>query len=685
MFADSSAPVTSDANTDATLRQFSAANATSMPETEVVNSDETVIVTETEETDKTLAKPRRRHFLPKLWHKIAFGVLIVLLLLGAVGGVLAYYTYQVGMELRVQAQETEVHARGAYESFKTQNLPGAQAELEQVAGKLVQLRETYGKLSFYQSIPVASTYYGDGIHGLNAADAGVRAGTKSLEAIVPYADVLGFTGEGTFTGGTAEDRLKLVLETLEKVTPQIDEITQEMETVQAELDAINPNRYPEEFQGQPIRSLLEQAQTVADGAVTALTEYRPIIEQLPAMAGGGGERKKYLILFQNDNELRPTGGFLTAYATIFVEDGKVIPEKSDDIYELDKKYPNKPPIPEALGRYLTTESRWNLRDMNISPDFKQSMDQFYSQYQTIRSEPQDIDGIIAIDTHVLVELMRILGPVEVPGYGTFSVENDARCDCPQIIYELSNIITRPTPYIREDRKGILGPLMRAILTKAYTAPRQNLPELFEAGFKALEGRHAQMYFFDETFQAAADTINATGRLKAGDPGADFLAIINANLGGAKSNLFIDYDVKQTVSAPANGAITKTVEITYKNSRRGDNCNLEAGLLCLNSTLRDWTRLYLPEGAQLVEAQGFTQEPKEYEEDGFSVIDGFFILEPNSQARLRITYTVPYTDSNTYKLKMWKQGGINPVEVVMDVEGGEDTFTLDKDYVFEAPF
>lgn len=688
MFSESTAPQTTTAttDTDTVLKQFSATPDTSVQEETSVSSTETEVEDSATSADQPLAPSRRKfQFLPKTWHKVVFGLFLLVLILAGVGGAVGFYTYQVAMELKAQAQEIEPHARGAYDSFKAQNLPGAQAELKQIADKLVSVRQTYDKLGFYKSIPIANVYYADGIHGLNAADAGVRAGTKSLDAIVPYADVLGFTGEGTFTGGTAEDRLKLVLQTLEKVTPQIDDITNEMKTVQTELDAIDPNRYPEQVQGQPVRPYLTQAQTLADGAVTALTDYRPIIEQLPAMAGGGGKRQKYLILFQNDNELRPTGGFLTAYATIFVEDGKVTPEKSDDIYELDKKYPRKPAIPEALGRYLTTEKQWNLRDMNISPDFKKSMDQFYSQYQTIKSEPQDINGIIAIDTHVLVELMKILGPVEVPGYGTFSAENDPRCDCPQIIYELSNIITRPTPYIREDRKGILGPLMRGILTKVYTAPKQNLPQIFEAGFKALEGRHAQMYFFNEQFQAAADTINATGRLKVGQPGEDFLAIVNANLGGAKSNLFINYDVKQTVSAPENGVITKTVEITYKNNRRGDNCNLEAGLLCLNSTLRDWTRLYLPTGSKLVEAQGFTATPKEYEEDGFSVLDGFFILEPNSQAKLRITYTVPYTDAQTYKLKMWKQGGINPVPVIMDVNGGEEEFTLDKDTAFQTTF
>src|SRR5690606_8414547 len=116
-----------------------------------------------------------------------------------------------------------------------------------------------------------------------------------------------------------------------------------------------------------------------------------------------------------------------------------------------------------------------LRDMNTSPDFKVSMDQFLENYKTIRGEPQDIDGIIALDTHVLTELLTVLGPVEVPGYGTFSAEISPACDCPQVVHALSEIITRPTPYLREDRKGILGPMMRAILTKSYGAPRQQWP------------------------------------------------------------------------------------------------------------------------------------------------------------------------------------------------------------------
>lgn len=638
------------------------------------------------ETADTPTKPTNKfqRWMQKNWKKVGIAVLVVFALLTSATGVIGYVTYQKAQTLRTQAAEIQFLGTEAYAAFKAQNLPETEAKLLEVQTKLGDVRNTYSQLGFYRYVPIANAYYADGLHGLNAADAGVNASLKSIEAIVPYADVLGFTGEGTFTGGTAEDRLKLVLETLDKVSPVLDDIANDLKVVESELAYIDESRYPETLRGTPVRSYVVQAKDMSHSAVDALTLYRPILEELPSIAGGRGERKKYLVLFQNDNELRPTGGFLTAYSIIYIEDGKVTPEKSDDIYELDKKFTKNIPIPEKLGRYLTTERYYNLRDMNISPDFKTSMDEFMEQYKTVRGEPQDIDGIIAVDTHLLTDLLTVLGPVEVPGYGTFSAENDPRCDCPQVVYALSEIITRPTPYLREDRKGILGPMMRAILTKAYGAPKQQWPALFEKGLEDIARRHVQMYFLDEKSQAAAEAINAGGRMTAPE-NADFLAIVNANLGGAKSNLFINYDVKQEVSIPENGRITKTVEVTYRNNRRADNCNLEAGLLCLNSTLRDWTRFYVPQGAELVSAQGFTQEPEVYEEAGLSVIDGFFSLEPNSQAKVKVTYTVPYTDEVTYKAMLWKQGGVSPFETLLDVNGSQEEIMVDKDTTVEIPF
>lgn len=623
---------------------------------------------------------------PSTRRKIPRKVKIALLILLVIFGVMGIVTAIIGTKLKLEVSAAQAHGQAALDAFKGQNLPGAEQELLALRDSLSNVQGTYRVLSFYNFVPLARGYYQDGRHGLNAAQSGSEAAIKMVQEIAPYADVLGFTGEGTFSGGTAEDRIRLIIETLDKVMPAFDAIAADLQTVQTEISAINPNRYPKNFRGTPVRERVVQVQDTLNNTVDGFISFRPVLEQLPDLAGGKGQRKKYLVLFQNDNELRPTGGFLTAYAVIFIENGKVTPEKSDDIYELDQKFTKRIPIPEALGKYLTTEKYWHLRDMNISPDFKLSMDQFFEHYQEVRGEPTDIDGIIAVDTSVLTNLLRILGPVNIAGYGVFSAEPEPRCDgCAQVVYALSEIITKPTPYLRADRKGILGPLMQSTLQKAYTAPKELWPQLFEAMWKDVEGRHIQMYFMNETAQTAAEAVNGAGRLLPAEEGTDFLAIVDANLGGAKSNLFTSSEVKQTITSPSNGTLEKTVEITYKNTRKADNCNLEAGQLCLNGTLRDWARLYLPKGAQLIKAEGFTAEPTVYEELGFTVIDGFFILEPLGTAKLRLTYTVPYTDEKTYRAQLWKQGGIEPFETLFDVNGGEEKVLVEKDTLVEIPF
>ncbi len=619
-------------------------------------------------------------------HQLIIGICAFFIFILTIFSMVGFKTYLVVNQLKTELFAAKAIAAQGYDQFKAQNLPAVAVSVEQLDEKLVTIEQLYHQLGFYNYLPFANRYYEDGQHALNAGKAGITAAEKALALITPHADILGFTGEGTFEGGTAEDRLKVILQTLEKVTPELEDVTTELQTMNAELAELNPDHYPAELRGYEIKNTITLAQDFSAGAITAVTEFKPVLEQLPSIAGATGERRKYLILFQNDNELRPTGGFLTAYAVVNVEDGKVTPEKSDDIYELDKKFNQRIPIPEALGKYLTTEKYWHLRDMNTSPDYKTSMDQFFEHYLEIPGEPREIDGIIAVDTEFLTALLSVLGPVNVPGYGTFSAENDPACDCPQIIYALSEIITRPTPYLREDRKGILGPLMREILTKSYGAPKTQWPQLASVGWSSIQGKHLQLYFVDAAHQSAAEVLKAAGRMPTPQEGQDFLAIVNANLGGAKSNLFTDYTVKQVITnPPENGKLRKTLEITYKNNRRADNCNLEAGLLCLNSTLRDWTRIYVPAGSEVISAQGFTEEPQVYDEAGLSVIDGFFILEPNSSAKVIVEYLVPYQDSAEYKLDIWKQGGITSYEALMDVTGGEEKILVDKDTSYQTEF
>jgi hypothetical protein len=637
-----------------------------------------------EEATSTTSTPKKG---PRKILKIFGGVLLVLLIIGGVLALVGWKTYKDAMLVVSAARDIEVPAQAAYASLKAQNLVEVNQHIQEVETKLADLNTSYEKLSWLKAIPVANGYYNDGMHGLNASVAGVDAAKIAVQAVEPYADVLGFAGEGSFTGGSIDNRLKLILATLSKVTPVVDELSAKLDIVGKELAQIDENRYPENFRGMAIRQKIATAKELSGGASAALEQAKPVLQQLPAIAGADGKRKRYFILFENNNELRPTGGFMTAFATLFVEDGKVTPERSDDIYQLDKKFKNKPAIPPILKKYLSTETQWNLRDMNISPDFKDSMDTFWSYYSKLPGEDtKSIDGIIAIDTTVLEKLVEILGPVEVPGYGTFSAENDKRCDCPQIIYALSEIVDRPTPYLRDNRKGIIGPMMQGVLQKAYTAPHQLWPKLFGEAWASVESKHVQFYFFNAEAQAAAESIGAAGRVKPTPEGSDYLFVVDSNLGGAKSNLFVEQKAEVEVDLPANGMVKKTLTLTYKNPFPPSNCNLEAGELCLNGKLTDWVRVYLPKGAEVSQSLGFDEGTTSMGEDlDHALYEGVFTLQPLNQAKIQITYTVPYADAANYKVFMQKQAGTPNVSYLMKVNGGEQQVVHDKDQTVTIPF
>src|SRR3989344_7435825 len=96
---------------------------------------------------------------------------------------------------------------------------------------------------------------------------------------------------------------------------------------------------------------------------------------------GLDDEKRYLILFQNDAELRPTGGFITAYGYFKVKNGLIESEGSSDIYKLDDSLTKRIPAPNIILKYLPNVPNLNLRDSNLSPDYLVSMKQFEELYQ----------------------------------------------------------------------------------------------------------------------------------------------------------------------------------------------------------------------------------------------------------------------------------------------------------------
>jgi hypothetical protein len=291
------------------------------------------------------------------------------------------------------------------------------------------------------------------------------------------------------------------------------------------------------------------------------------------------------------------------------------------------------------------------------------------------------DGIIAIDTKFPVEILKIIGPIGVGGWGNFGPQNDPRCDCPQVVYALEDMITKPVAGIRPDRKAVLGPLMHSMMANAMGSPKHTWPKLLNVALQSIKEKHLMFYFMEDKSQLIAEDFNAAGRIK--EYAGDYLHINDANFGGAKTDMYITREVEQEITSE-NGQITKTVSVSYNNPRKGDNCNLEAGKLCLNGVYRDYVRLYAPLGSKLVSVTGSEVEAKATEDLGKTVFEAFFTMRPESQSKIVFKYQLPQLDLSTYKLLIQKQPGIDSIKHTITFNGSQTVVDIreDKELVLE---
>lgn len=663
------------------------------PDAEAVGSDGTVLSENpipkinTQETDVRDRSFSIKGFFEKLVPKgktlkIALIVVSVLLILIALPSFLVYRS----------ARGFLAEAMNFREVAKSQNLVAMKEGLVKLKKSQVNLSRSYKLVSWMRLIPFLGGYVADGGHLIKAAGYGLEAGEIVLAVAEPYADILGFTsadpsvlGESAGNGEkTTQERIDFIVKTIPDLIPQIDSIAGKVSLANTEIAKVNPARYPEKVRGQAVRRILAEAISLSNDAARLVKGLKPMLEEADYLLGLDSART-YLVLFQNDKELRPTGGFMSAYSIMKVEDARFEPVISSDIYNLDNAYTPTTPAPEPIIKYLKgpylTNKNLQLRDMNWSPDFATSMELFSKEAEDAGIE--NIDGIISVDTQLLVYLLDAIGEIGVSGFGNFSTKIIPECNCPQVIYELESfadiegpvvwdpagtgkIIYAPPNY--DNRKKIIGPLMNSILANALGQPKEKLPNLFEAGFKSLLEKHILFYLFDDKAQEAVRAFDVAGEIE--EYQGDYLHINDANLGGRKSNLYVTEEVEQDIDISSNGSVTKTLTITYKNPEKQDGW--------LNSVLPNWVRVYVPKGSELIDVSGLEEKVDPYNEFEKTVFAGYFELRPEGVAKVTITYKLPQKVKSVYNMLIQKQPGKGTPLYTIRVNKRQDEFFLKTD-------
>ncbi len=413
-----------------------------------------------------------------------------------------------------------------------------------------------------------------------------------------------------------------------------------------------------------IASLLEQLDANLPALVQDLGLLNKVLPQADTLLGMQGPRR-YLILGQNNFELRATGGFLGSMGVVTLDQGEITQLDYRRSYDWDNPNREKVQPPFPYVRYMLFGA-WFIRDANFYSDFPTSAQTVQMFWKLDGHEPAG--GVIAVDLYAIQALLEALGPVEVPGYGV-SVGG-------------ANMLETIWEGYRRD-PGFL-PAMTAAVAQRLQQPglltTASLPALAQALGGALEEKHILLYFDDPALQGVVLEAGWGGAIRS-DRG-DFLMVVDSDFSYAEVNRFIEQDIAYQVTLDRSLQVQEsTVTLSYWNhfDRWGSAETRELfGGFCFDPQTKahrhdpgcygDYIRIYVPEGSRFVRAEGFDDGMEYRQEAGRTCIAGYLRVLPGEQRTVSVTYVPPAVAvGGEYRLTLQKQPGTDALPVDVQVQ------------------
>jgi hypothetical protein len=415
-------------------------------------------------------------------------------------------------------------------------------------------------------------------------------------------------------------------------------------------------------------------------------EYREIFDNLKGMAAdlevmiagscdaaekiniflGAEQDKRYLFVFENNSEIRASGGFIGSFALVDFSQGKIknieVPEGGS--YDTEGGLREFVVAPEPLW---LVNPLWHFWDANWWPDWKKSAQKLSWFYE--KSDGPSVDGVIAFTPTVLERILKVIGPIDMTkDYGVVMDSDNLWFNLRDIIekekaqdLKVSNEVSEKKP------KKVVGDLTRMIMEEMpKRLDKEKFIDLTIALNESLSDKQVLFYFKNEELQKEAEKRNWAGRIK--DTGKDYLSVVNTNIAGGKSDGKMEEVIDHKADVLDDGTIIDT--LTIRKIHHGVVDEPYFGVRNVN-----WMRVYVPEGSQLLEASGFRgPDPiyfdypeddwgddvdveeengdnaqidkkclntKIYKESGKTVFANWVMVDPGQEVVIKLKYKLPF--------------------------------------------
>lgn len=393
---------------------------------------------------------------------------------------------------------------------------------------------------------------------------------------------------------------------------------------------------------------------------------------------GHDYERRYLFLFQNNKELRPAGGFLGSLALLDVAGGEIsnieVPGGGPYDYQ------------GGLNKYLLApkplrilNSRWYLHDSNWFSDFPTSAEKILWFLE--KSGGPSADGVVALNFSVLEDLLKIIGPIEMPDY-------DLTLTSKNVWIELQKEVELDYDKEANKPKAIIGDLLFQLEEQFQNSDAEFKQKVLQIVLANLWQKDIVLYSKNQNIQEILQEYKIAGNIVETE--GDYFMLVNANVGGSKTDAVMEQKIDRQLLIKEDGSLVVTAEITRKHT--GDEANLFTGKVNVN-----YMQLYVPQGSELLAAYGFTPPDKSkfkqgqdyYEEDkdlsklynnikvddfsetqihnefGKTVFSNYIVLDPGEEKTITVMYKLPFKlqdlklENNYYKYNLYiqKQSGM----------------------------
>ncbi len=376
---------------------------------------------------------------------------------------------------------------------------------------------------------------------------------------------------------------------------------------------------------------------------------------------GVGDRRKYLVLFQNNMELRPTGGFIGSFAVMSFENGKLYDMPIYDVYSADGQLKGHIEPPSELKEYLG-EANWYLRDSNWDPDFPTSARR--AEWFLDKTLGQVVHGTVAINVYTLASLLEALGSVTLPDYDEEITASN--------IFERAQYHSEVNFFPGStQKKEFISSVADALFNQLTSlTPKQALP-VAQALAKGIDEKNTLLAIDSPATNHTFSTLGWNGELRnpacpdlggPASPGiggncySDYAMLVDANLGVNKANYFLRRALELAITLDKDLTPSYLLSVSYQNT--STSSSWPAGVY------KSYSRLYLPSDSVI---DSVSIDGKELPESDIKLtaqhnrlVVGYLMSAPiNSTTSVEVRYrrsTKLSKNSPTYSFYWQKQPG-----------------------------